>query len=90
MFTRTNSVAEIIENLIVSTKTSIDAALYRFNSKRLARALVDAHRGGVEIRLVTDRCKYEKSQATRDLLEECAFPFGLTHGRDGANSKMHH
>ena len=90
MFTRTNSVAEIIENLIVSTKTSIDGALYRFNSQRLARALVDAHHRGVEIRLVTDRCKYEKSQATRDLLLKCAFPFRLTYGRDGANSKMHH
>ena len=90
MFTRTNSVAEIIENLIVSTQTSIDAALYRFNSQRLARALLDAHQRGVEIRLVTDRCKYEKSQATRNLLGQCAFPFRLTHGRDGANSKMHH
>jgi hypothetical protein len=39
VFARTGSVANVIERLVRATKSSIDAALYRFNSQRLAKAL---------------------------------------------------
>jgi len=90
VFARTGSIADTIERLVGNARISIHAALYRFNSQRLAGALEQAHARGVEIRLVTDRNKYRESQSTRRVLAEGSFPFRLTYGRDGSGSKMHH
>jgi phosphatidylserine/phosphatidylglycerophosphate/cardiolipin synthase-like enzyme len=90
VFARTGSVADTIERLLETTRTSIHAALYRFNNQRLAQALQQAHARGAEVRLVIDRNKYQESQSTRRILAESSFPFRLTYGRDGAGSKMHH
>lgn len=90
VFTRSDSVADVIESLIHTTKASIDAALYRFNSQQLARVLNEARRRRVRIRLVIDRRRYEGSPATRQLLYGCDFSFRLAYGRDGPGSKMHH
>jgi phosphatidylserine/phosphatidylglycerophosphate/cardiolipin synthase-like enzyme len=90
VFTRTRSIAEAIESLVQGARHSIDAALYRFNHPRLARALRDAHQEGVRVRLVTDDSKYEECPATQEILSKVPFPFRRSHGRDGAGSKMHH
>ena len=90
LLTRERSAAGRIEQLIKSTGFSCDAALYRFTSDRLVRALNEAQRRGVRVRLVLDRGKYEESETTRRLLATGRFAFRLTHGRDGAGSKMHH
>ena len=90
VFTSERSAAEMIERLIRQTKNTFDAALYRFNSRRLADALADAKRRGVRVRMVVDRNKYDESQATRDLLADHRFPFRLARGRGGNSSKMHH
>jgi cardiolipin hydrolase len=90
LFTRSGSVAVAIERLIGASKTSIDAALYRLNNPRLARALQAALQRGVRVRLVVDRNKYEETSATRELLAATAIPFRLRYGRQGAGSKMHH
>ena len=90
LFTRERSVAEAIEGLIANTKTSFDAALYRFNGRRIARALEEAGKREVQIRLVIDEGKYEESQSTQDLLSKGRFPFRLSRGRGNSNSKMHH
>ena len=90
LFTRERSVAEAIEGLIGSVKTSFDAALYRFNGRRIARALEEASQRGVQIRLVIDQGKYEESQSTQDLLEKGKFAFRLSRGRGDPDSKMHH
>lgn len=90
IFTREKSAAEIIERLIRQTKNTFDAALYRFNSRRLAEALDEAGRRGVRIHMVIDRNKYNESQATRQLLDDHRFTFRLARGRGGNGSKMHH
>lgn len=90
LFTRDQSIAEAIERLIQAAKTSLDAALYRFNSRRLARALDEASRRGLNIRLVLDRGKYKESETMRELLSKDRFPFRLSRGRGDADSKMHH
>jgi len=87
---RTASIAAEIERLVEAAQASIDAALYRFNSQRLVRALDAAQQRGVRVRLVIDRNKYEQSSATRQLLPKERFSYQLTYGRDGAGSKMHH
>lgn len=90
VFARIESIADVVERLIRATKTSVDAAVYRFNSQRLARALDGAQKRGVRVRLIVDRNKYEESQATQQLLPNGHLPFRLSYGRDGAGSKMHH
>jgi phosphatidylserine/phosphatidylglycerophosphate/cardiolipin synthase-like enzyme len=90
VFTRTGSIAEAIEAHIQATTSSIDAALYRFNSRRLSKALREAKARGVAVRLIVDRGKFEDSEATRDLLSDAPFRFRITQGRNGARSKMHH
>jgi len=90
VFARTHSIAEVIEELLAASQTSIDAALHRFNSQRLAKALLDAHERKVRIRLLTDRSKFGESGATQKLLSTCGFHVRVTHGRDGDDSKMHH
>lgn len=90
VFTRQHSVAETIEGLIQKAKVSVDAALYRFNSQRLAHSLEEATRRGLQVRLVIDHNKYKESQATRELLASGALSFRLSYGRNGPGSKMHH
>jgi mitochondrial cardiolipin hydrolase len=90
LFTRKRSVASRIEQLLKSAGASFDAALYRFTSDRLARALDDAQKRGIRVRLVVDGGKYEESRTTQGLLSKGRFPFRLAHGRNGAGSKMHH
>ncbi len=90
IFTRSTCVAEVIERLLQGTRISVDAALYRFNNPRLARALEDAVRRGVRVRLVLDLNKYEESHTTQKILSDGRIPFRVLYGRQGPRSKMHH
>jgi phosphatidylserine/phosphatidylglycerophosphate/cardiolipin synthase-like enzyme len=90
LFTRDVSMAEAIELQIQSARISIDAALYRLNSARLAQALKHAVLVGTSVRLVLDRDKYRMTPATRRILADGRLPFRLSRGREGRLSKMHH
>lgn len=90
ILTRAGSVAEEIERLIRVTEYSVDAALYRLNHPRLARALESAQERGLRVRVVLDRNKYEESRPTRELLSNGRIPFRVSYGRLGPGSKMHH
>ncbi|HWP84228.1 MAG TPA: phospholipase D-like domain-containing protein [Terriglobia bacterium] len=76
--------------MLGSATTSLDAALYRLNSPKLAAVLFDASRRGVRLRLVLDLGKHQSDAETRRLLEIYQLPFRLLRGRRGADSKMHH
>jgi len=90
LFTRAESVADEIERLVGAAAISLDAALYRLDSIRLARSFEQAARRGVRVRLVLDGAKYDATGATQEILKIGAIPFRLAHGRQGAGSKMHH
>lgn len=90
VFTRTGSIAEVIENLIEAATSSIDAALYGFSSQRLASVLEEAQARGLRLRLIIDGNKYRETSGCQRLLAEQKLPFRLAFGRDGAGSKMHH
>lgn len=77
-------------SLLRATSRSIDAALYRLNHPRLARALEEAVERGVRVRLVVDGNKYTESRSTQELLARAIIPFRLAYGRQGPGSKMHH
>jgi cardiolipin hydrolase len=90
LFTRSVSVARVIERSIRASKISADVALYRLSNPRLARALRDAMLRGVQVRLILDRRKYEVTPVTKKLLAKLQLPFRLTSGRRGRYAKMHH
>lgn len=90
LLTREESIAAEIDRLIGGSRSSIVAALYRLNSKRLGRALQEAGERGVSIRLVLDRTKYEETEVTREIVANDRLAFRLAAGRKGRASKMHH
>jgi len=90
VFSREDSLAEVVEDHIRSANHSIRAAVYRFNSRRIARALGEAHRKGIRVCLVIDNGRYDGSRATQELLAKAPYPFRLAQGRHGESSKMHH
>ncbi|MGO9269343.1 MAG: phospholipase D-like domain-containing protein [Terriglobia bacterium] len=90
LLTREESIAAKIDRLIGGSRSSIVAALYRLNSKRLGRALQEAAERGVSIRVVLDWTKYEESEVTREIVANGRFAFRLAPGRKGRGSKMHH
>jgi phosphatidylserine/phosphatidylglycerophosphate/cardiolipin synthase-like enzyme len=90
LFTRAASIGSRIERELQSTTSTIDAALYRLNSPRLAQALEDAALRGTRVRLLLDHDKYLRTPATRALLANRHIPFRLANGRKQRGSKMHH
>ncbi len=90
VFTRTDSVARVIEDLVEAATDSIDAALYGFSSRRLARVLQEAESRKLRLRLILDGNKYRETPGCQRLLAERNLPFRLAFGREGAGSKMHH
>jgi phosphatidylserine/phosphatidylglycerophosphate/cardiolipin synthase-like enzyme len=89
-FTRAVSVAEAIERQLQATTRSIEAALYRLNSQRLAQVLENTLLRGARLRLLLDYNKYMSTPATRAVLTAHRLPFHLSRGRKGRWSKMHH
>ncbi len=69
--------------LIRSAKKSVHAAFYDLRYEPVAKALIDRHRAGVEVRLVSDT-HYEKRRPMRDCIEA-----GIPVEFDRAESLMH-
>ena len=90
LFSRSGSMARVIERSIRAAKISIDVALYRLSHPRLVRALHDAPLRGVRVRIILDRKKYETTPATKKLLGKFPLPYRLNSGRAGRYAKMHH
>ena len=76
--------------MIHAAHETLDAALYRLSNPRLARALHDASRRGVQVRVILDRDKFAMTPATRALLTKYRLPYVLMAGRRGRFAKMHH
>ena len=89
-FARSESVADVIMDLLHGASSSIDGALYRFNHPGLAQALEEAVHRGVRVHLLVDGNKYKESPITQELLTGAIIPFRLAFGRQGRGSKMHH
>lgn len=90
VFTRTGSIADVIESLMETVTTSIEAALYGFSNPRLVHALEEAQARRVRVRLIVDANKYGETSACQQMLAEQKFSFRVAFGREGSGSKMHH
>lgn len=89
LFSRSGSIADFVERSLLDAHRSVDAAVYRLDLPRLARALLEAKRKMLRLRLILDWGKYHQSAETRDLVARNELPFRICGGRKDA-SKMHH
>jgi len=91
IFTRSQSGAGALEELVSAAKVSIDAALYRLANARLVSALAAARQRGVSTRLCLNyNDHYEENRAAQAVLRKHSIAFRLVGGRKGTGSKMHH
>lgn len=90
LFTSERSLAGGIEEFLRKTESTADVAMYRITHPRLARALGEAVKRGLQVRLLVDLNKYQESAVTRQLLAENKVPFRAIYGRKGKGSKLHH
>lgn len=90
LFSRSGSIADFIERSVLGANHSVDAALYRLDLPRLSRALLEARRRTLHLRLVFDWGKYHQTPELRETLASHQLPFRLSGGRRDGASKMHH
>lgn len=90
LFTSEGSLAGAVEQLLREIESTVDVAMYRITHPRLVRALAQAVKRGLRVRLLVDRNKYEEAAVTRQLLAESRIPFRAIYGQKGKGSKLHH
>jgi mitochondrial cardiolipin hydrolase len=90
LFTSEGPVIGAIEQFLQEARVTVDAAMYRITSPRLARALAQTANRGLRVRLLVDRNKYEETAVTRELLAQNPVPFHAIYGQRGKGSKLHH
>jgi len=68
---------------IKKAKDSIDVAIYSFTSRRIARALIQAHRRGVKVRVVADEGSARSRNSVLPFLESVGIPVRYKRGSGG-------
>lgn len=89
-FAEETSVEHILLEVIGGSRASIHVAAYRLTNLRLAQALAESHRRGLDVRVVLDAGKYEANPALAQLFSEHGVPHRTLAGRLGPPTKMHH
>lgn len=89
-FAEEMSIERVLLDAITGSRASIHVAAYRLTNLRLAQALADAHRRGLDVRAVLDSAKYEANPALAQLFSEHGVPHRPLAGRLGPPTKMHH
>lgn len=89
-FSQDGSIERLLLETMAVSRASISLAAYRLTNLRLAQGLVDAHRRGLDVRIVLDAVKYEANLALAELFQEHGVPHRPIAGRQGPPTKMHH
>jgi len=79
---------EAIVKLIESSHDNIDVAIYSFTSRKIAKALIDAHRRGVKVRVIIDYGHGKSRYCVGPLLEKAGIEVRYKRGSGGG--LMHH
>ena len=72
-----------IVRLINSSKKTIDIAIYSFTSKKIAKALIDAHKRGVKVRVIIDWGNGKSRFCVGPLLEKAGIEVRYKKGSGG-------
>jgi len=79
---------DAIVRLIKESNKSIDVAIYSFTSKKIAKALIDAHNRGVKVRVIIDYGNGKSRYCVGPLLEDAGIEVRYKKGSGGG--LMHH
>jgi phosphatidylserine/phosphatidylglycerophosphate/cardiolipin synthase-like enzyme len=79
---------DAVVKLINSSKKSVDVAIYSFTSKKIANALIDAHKRGVKVRVLIDYGNGQSKYCVGPLLEKAGIEVRYKKGSGGG--LMHH
>lgn len=88
-FSPQGGVEALLLDAVGRARSRIEVAIFSFYSDALARALVEAARRGVAVRVVADAGQARRSPAVR-ALREGGIELRLAEGRAGGYSVMHH
>ena len=89
-FSQETSIERLLLKTMTSSRATISLAAYRLTNLRLGQGLVEAHRRGLEVRVVLDAVKYEANRPLAELFKEHGVPHRAIAGRQGPPTKMHH
>ena len=70
---------ELVERTIENANHSIDVAAYSFSSSKIADALLDAHKRGVEVRILLDKGQGKRHYAALEEVNEAGIPIRINH-----------
>ncbi|TCK06497.1 phospholipase D family protein [Phorcysia thermohydrogeniphila] len=68
---------------IKRAEKSIDVAIYSFTSRKIARALIAAHKRGIRVRIVADEGSARSRNSVLPLLESAGIPVRYKRGSGG-------
>lgn len=92
LFAPDDDVQEALIHLIEQETTSICAAIYMLTDKEIARALMEAHRRGITVEVVTDRACVRERWSKMHKLCKAGVPvyvYEPSTAEDGGNDIMH-
>lgn len=86
LFSPGESVLHKLCELLGTTRTTIDLCIFTISDDRITRNIIEAHRRGVSIRLITDDQKRADQGSDIDTLARAGIPIRM----DDGEPHMHH
>lgn len=87
-FSPQGGITEMIVNELNSAKKSIEVQAYSFTSAPIAQALVDAHRRGVNVRVILDKSQKTEKYSSATYLTNAGIPTHIDRSFAIAHSKI--
>jgi phosphatidylserine/phosphatidylglycerophosphate/cardiolipin synthase-like enzyme len=87
-FTPGGNCTELIVNAIAGAKTSILVQAYSFTSAPIAKALIDAHKRGVQVQVILDKSQRTEKYSSADFLANQGVPTLIDASHAIAHSKV--
>ncbi len=87
-FSPNGGCTKAVVNLINNSRRTIDVAIYSFSSKKIAKALIEAHNRGVRVRVIIDYGHGKSRYCVGPLLKEAGIEVRYKRGSGGG--LMHH
>jgi phosphatidylserine/phosphatidylglycerophosphate/cardiolipin synthase-like enzyme len=87
-FTPRGSCTEAVVSTISQAKTEILVQAYSFTSAPIAKALVDAHKRGVQVQIILDRSQRKEKHSPSDVTAHAGIPTYIDESHAIARNKV--
>ncbi len=84
-FSPSSDTTALIVRTIQSAQTSVEVAIFKFNSMPIAEALLNAHKAGKSIRIIVDKTQQHEDKSVVDYLVKQGVPVRV----DNKHTVMH-